>query len=179
MSTYGVSALIIPRLRAGQGPPFELRRTTFKQYHCASTQSGEPSVLATSITVIFSRPSWKSELLSLVKGSTGFYESAEQREKAIYEELDKGRTILNEKLGANTVRHICFPWGIAGKVALKALRKTGYETAFSDRLLGVRAVRAGDNPFRLMRLENRFIFCLPGVRRRTFFWLSRSGLNTA
>ena len=57
---------------------------------------------------------------------------------------------------------MCFPWAIAGSVALRAAAETGYETAFADRLFGTRAVRAGDPPYRLMRLKHEYILCLAG-----------------
>jgi hypothetical protein len=118
----------------------------------------------------FLRPKWRKELLSLITKPAGHFETTSEREKAIYEELYKARTILNERLGANTVRHVCFPWGVAGKVALRAAKKIGYDTAFSDRLFGRRAVKAGDHPYKLMRLPNRYIFSLPGRGRRTVFF---------
>jgi hypothetical protein len=116
----------------------------------------------------FTRPNWRSELRSLARAYTGLYESAEHRVKAIYEELDRGRAVLNARLGTNTVRHICLPWGIAGEVARRAVAQVGYETAFADRWFGRRSVRGGDNPYSLMRLPNRYIFCLPGRGRRIF-----------
>jgi hypothetical protein len=116
----------------------------------------------------FSRLNWRNELRSLVNVSTGAYESAECREKAIYEELQRGRAVLNERLGTDTVRHMCFPWGIAGQLARRAARHVGYETAFGDRWFGMRSVRRGENPYSLMRLPNRYIFSLPGRGRRIF-----------
>jgi hypothetical protein len=114
----------------------------------------------------FTRPGWEQELRELAGKPAGSFETTRQREKAILEELDGSRAVLSSRLGVNTVRHICFPWGIAGTTALRVLAKTGYDTAFSDRLFGMRAVRAGDDPHRLMRLRNEFIFSLPGQGRR-------------
>jgi hypothetical protein len=47
----------------------------------------------------------------------------------------------------------------------KRLQELG--AAFGDRLFGLRAVKAGGNPYRLMRLKHEFIFCLPGSARRS------------
>jgi peptidoglycan/xylan/chitin deacetylase (PgdA/CDA1 family) len=116
----------------------------------------------------FSHPGWRKELKRLVQCGRGDYESPEQQRAALLEELAQSRDILNERLGTNSVRHICFPWTIAGNETVELMRKVGYETAFSNRLFGLRAVKAGDPPYRLMRLNNKFIFHLPGRDRRIF-----------
>lgn len=113
----------------------------------------------------FSRPGWRTELQLLAGPPGGRIESREERSGAIREELGRSREVLESRLRCR-IRHLCFPWGVAGEVALRAARETGYRTAFADRWLGRRAVRPGDEPFRLMRLPNRYIFALPGEGRR-------------
>jgi hypothetical protein len=113
----------------------------------------------------FERSGWETELLAIVSESDGGrFETENERRAAIYEDLERARAVLNERLRTNTVRHLCFPWEIAGATALGAARALGFRTAFSSRLLGLRAVRAGDDPWRLMRLNGRFIPRLPGRR---------------
>jgi hypothetical protein len=113
----------------------------------------------------FGRPTWRAELQTVAARGRGSYESEEERRRAIRDELDCACSVLNARLKTNTVQHLCFPWGIAGSIAVEAARAVGYETAFSDRLFGLRAVRAGDDPYRLMRLNGRFITWLPRTRR--------------
>jgi hypothetical protein len=66
------------------------------------------------------------------------------------------------------VKHAALPWGIGGKVTRQALVATGHETAFSERPLRRRAVRAGDDRHQLMRLNGKFLTCLPGKGRSWF-----------
>jgi hypothetical protein len=61
------------------------------------------------------------------------------------------------------------PWGIGGKNARDAFRAVGCDLVFADRLFGRRRVAAGDDSHALMRLHERFIFCLPGRGRQWFF----------
>src|SRR5262249_54016057 len=112
------------------------------------------------------------ELRRLVPAMPGRYESPADRAREIHDELDRSRSILNAGLRTSTVRHVCMPWEISGTVAQDALRRTGYETAFADRPFGSRAVRAGGDPYYLMRLHNRHLFCLPGRGRKAFFPVS-------
>jgi hypothetical protein len=113
----------------------------------------------------FTRPTWHAELQAIAARGRGRFESDQVRRREIHEDLDRGRSVLNARLRTNTVRHLCFPWGIGGSIAAEAARAVGYEIAFSDRLFGLRAVRAGDDPYRLMRLNGKFITWLPRSRR--------------
>lgn len=115
----------------------------------------------------FARRGWQTELLAIVNANDkGVFETENERRDAIYEDLDRAVAVLRDKLRTRTIRHLCFPWEIAGAIAYGAARALGFRTAFSSRLLGLRAVRAGDDPWRLMRLNGRFIPCLPRRRRR-------------
>ncbi|HVC20509.1 MAG TPA: polysaccharide deacetylase family protein [Vicinamibacterales bacterium] len=116
----------------------------------------------------FERPGWKRELARLVSGQTrGRHETPEQRERAILDELDRCRAVLTERLGSAGIRHICLPWGVAGDVTRQALRATGYRTAFSNQMKGSWAVRAGDDPYRLKRLNSKYLFRLPRRSRNS------------
>jgi peptidoglycan/xylan/chitin deacetylase (PgdA/CDA1 family) len=116
----------------------------------------------------FARERWPKELRAVHGEGRGRFESDEERERAVAEELDRARAELDARLGSGTVRHCCAPWGIGGTLARRAARRVGYETLFADHLFGRRAVRAGDDPYALMRLHERFIHCLPGRGRRYF-----------
>ncbi len=121
----------------------------------------------------FRRAGWELKLRELAAATPGRRETPARRDAAIREDLVTARETLNAKLNTNTVRHMCFPWAVAGASAVKIAAEAGYETAFSDRLFGKRAVRAGDPPHRLMRLKHPYIACLPGRGRRTFFTIRK------
>lgn len=115
----------------------------------------------------FSRPDWEATLRKLAGSFPGRQETPAQRDAAIFVDLLAARQQLNARLKTDTIRHMCFPWAIASKPAEQAAEKAGYVTAFGDRLWGRRAVRAGDPPYRLMRLKHQHIYRLPGKGRRT------------
>lgn len=95
----------------------------------------------------------------------GWWETGEEQTRAIEHELVASRDALEQRLGA-TVRHICLPWGVSGSVTRMALERTGFLTAFANRLSGRFAVSAGDDPYFLKRLSSRYVFALPGRGRR-------------
>jgi hypothetical protein len=115
----------------------------------------------------FSRPDWRAELTQLVRRDAAAEpERHEEQIHAIEEELDRSRSILNERLATRTVNHICLPWGVSGTRTAEALARLGYRSAFANRLRGVHGVRPGDDPYWLKRLPNKYILRLPGRGRR-------------
>jgi len=124
--------------------------------------------------VFFTRPSWRSELDAIAGDVKTQPESPEARQKAIEEELDRGRAVLNARLKIKTVNHVCLPWGVSSDDTAAALKRLGFASAFANRLRGVHAVRRGDDRYWLKRLPNKYIFRLPGRGRR--LWSATSAL---
>lgn len=126
----------------------------------------------------FERPAWRAELDAIARSDSQdvrvggprrpSVESVDAQRGAIEEELDRGRSALNDQLRTRTVNHVCLPWGVSGAETVAALGRLGFQTAFANRLRGVHAVRRGDDPYWLKRLPNRHIFRLPGRGRRMF-----------
>jgi hypothetical protein len=116
----------------------------------------------------FDRPAWRAELEPLAAGN-GRFETDDEQETAIRDEMAEGRAMLNARLGATGVRHLALPWGIAGDVTRRLLQDSGHVTAFAERPLRRRGVRAGDDRYGLMRLNSKFLMCLPGRGRQWFF----------
>jgi hypothetical protein len=115
----------------------------------------------------FARPAWRNELERLAQGN-GRFETDNEQKAAIADEIQQGRTLLNDGLGTTTVQHVALPWGIAGDVTRHALRDSAFRTAFAEQPLRRRGVRAGDDRYGLMRLNGKFLTCLPGRGRQWF-----------
>jgi len=116
----------------------------------------------------FERPRWRADLEAIAAGARGSFESDEARARAVREELAEARAILNSELRTTEVKHVAMPWGIGGALARAEAEATGHATAFAERPLRRRAIRAGDDRYQLMRLSGRFLTCLPGRRRQWF-----------
>ena len=117
----------------------------------------------------FDRPDWRAELRRVAGKPRGTSGDASARDKTIEDELGGAREDLEARLPGHRVDHICLPWGVAGHAARRLLERCGYRTAFANRFRGRFAVGAGDEPFALKRLSNRYIFALPGRGRRYVF----------
>jgi hypothetical protein len=119
--------------------------------------------------LFFDRPGWQAELHRVAGEAHGTSADARERDAAIEAELTGAREILEARLPGHRVDHICLPWGVAGRAARGLLERSGYRTAFANRFRGRFAVAAGDEPYALKRLSNRYIFALPGRGRRYVF----------
>jgi hypothetical protein len=117
----------------------------------------------------FERPEWRGELRRVAGDPRGASQDATLRDRAIEDELRGAREDLEGRLPGRTVDHICLPWGVAGRATRAALARCGYRTAFANRFRGRFAVAAGDDPYALKRLSNRYIYALPGRGRRYVF----------
>ena len=118
----------------------------------------------------FSRRDWRNRLHAIVRAEpTAAFESEQVQSRAIEEELARSRSILNDRLKTDSVAHICLPWGISGSRTEALLKRTGYRSAFANRLRGQHAVHAGDDPYWLKRLPNHYITRLPGRGRQYWF----------
>jgi len=117
----------------------------------------------------FARPGWRAELEPIARSGRGQFEDDATRAAVIREELAEGRAMLNDRLRTTTVRHVALPWGIAGDITRQAVADTGHVTAFAERPLRSRLVRAGDDRYGLMRLNSKFLTCLPGRGGRQWF----------
>ena len=152
--------LYLRRSRMSDARRFLPDYATAERCRRAVAQGGGPA--------FFERPGWRTELERLAQGK-GRFETDAEREAAIEAEISEGRTLLNDGLGTTTVRHVALPWGIAGDVTRRALKDSAYLTAFAERPLRRRGVRAGDDRYGLMRLNGKFLTCLPGRGRQWFF----------
>jgi hypothetical protein len=118
----------------------------------------------------FARPDWRNRLNGVVTSADEpAFESEADQVRAIEDELAQSRSILNARLKTQSVSHICLPWGISGTRTEAMLKRTGYQTAFANRLPGQHAVHAGDDPYWLKRLPNHYITRLPGRGRQYWF----------
>lgn len=118
----------------------------------------------------FSRPGWRATLDAIAAAAPPApAESLDDQAKSIELELAVSRAMLNHRLKTQTVAHICLPWGISGAQTEAALKRTGYKSAFANRLRGQHAVHAGDDPYWLKRLPNHYITRLPGRGRQYWF----------
>lgn len=130
-------------------------------------------VLAGGGAEFFTQPDWAARLRRAMRKLKGRTETPAERDAAIREDLSAALETLNARLRTQAVRHLCFPWTIAGAAAEAIAAEVGYVSAYADTLGALHAPQRGGNPYRLMRLKNKFIFNLPGKMRRSMWNMIR------
>lgn len=117
----------------------------------------------------FTGPGWRSALTTVFRAAAAGpprWESPSEQRDAMLGGLLEARSVLEGKLG-RPVRHLCYPWGIAGRLARDLSREAGYLGTFGAEAAGRNSNRAGDSPFGIPRLKDDYLFRLPGEGRRS------------
>lgn len=123
----------------------------------------------------FKRKNWMRELMQIAGPEKGRFETEDERKAEIRMEFTECREILEFRL-KKSIRHICMPWAVCGRLAESIARETGYETVVADTLFGKRFVHSKTDPYRIMRLKHQFIYLLPGNGRKTLNQIYRKKL---
>ena len=125
----------------------------------------------------FDNRGWKSAMREIVNGyrqkhrSSGRYETPQERDVAITEELTRSRQIIEEQLPGKQVTQLCYPWYAANEHAVNASRKAGYQVNLFGLRKGRYTNRPGQDPFGVVRNEDIFLQRLPGKYRDSIFQL--------
>ena len=170
ISEHGPPAVLEPD---ALGAPLYVRRSRMSDGRRVLVNPEVVSVARTHVAqrggaAYYGRPDWQVDLQRVLPQRQGEFETEGAQRAAIEEELDRCRSVLNATLGTSSGRHIALPWGIAGAVAKAALRRSGYETAYLEEMFVGQGVRPGGDPYRIMRLNGKYLQCLPGRGRRFF-----------
>jgi hypothetical protein len=75
--------------------------------------------------------------------------------------------------------HVCLPWGVSGEITRRALERTGFLSAFANRMSGRFAVGAGDDPYFLKRLNERHLLRLSRPRPAFVFAVGMSAASSS
>lgn len=121
----------------------------------------------------FLRKNWRKQLQRVQRRATqrfgpGEYETIAETEAALVDDLSACKSAIEAHLPGKKVKHFCFPWFIGSRQAVRAAQAVGFQALYWGILRDRRTNRPGDDPLHIMRLEDRFIFTLPGTGRKTF-----------
>ena len=95
------------------------------------------------------------------------YETIDERDRAIFQELRESKDIIEYKLPGKTVDQLCFPWYRAEKFAVNASKKAGFILNYFGQILRRPTNRPGDDLFSVVRVEDIFLKRLPGKGRES------------
>jgi len=131
----------------------------------------------------FQKKNWRKRLETFFQSTARHLllkermETPEEQKQAMFYELHQSKILIEQRLG-KTVSHLCYPWFIGSSVAVEQSKKAGYRTNFWGWIPGIRDNKAGQNPYQIVRLEDRFLFRLPGEGRKKLSELLLQKINT-
>jgi hypothetical protein len=92
------------------------------------------------------------------------FESVNDRDTAIRDELRAAKEMIESKLPGKTVKHLCFPWYRGAKFAVKCASDTGHVMTYYDSKPGF-IVNVPGTSDKITRVEETFLRRLPGDGR--------------
>jgi peptidoglycan/xylan/chitin deacetylase (PgdA/CDA1 family) len=122
----------------------------------------------------FNKPNWRVQLKNYWEDSRSKYEetkkfqTVEERQNDIRKDLAESKKEIERKLDKD-VKHLCYPWYKGNLYSVHISKEAGYESNYWG-LIKNRAINIiGDNPFFVRRINEQFIFSLPGEGRKPLY----------
>lgn len=120
----------------------------------------------------FAHKNWRRQLYQVYRQAlqnniNGEYETSAQQEKAIFEDLLKAKKLIEDHLPGKTVDQLCYPWFMGSRLAVKESRRAGYRVNYWGVISGRKTNRRGDDLLHVPRIEEQYIFRLPGNGRKS------------
>ena len=117
----------------------------------------------------FQNSNWRNELhthfLELEKKfGEGTFQSYEQRIAEIKKDLTDSRKAIEERLNKQ-VTHLCLPWYFGNELTVQLSKECGYVCIYWGIKNGKSTNSIGDDPYYIKRINDYYIFSLPGKNR--------------
>ena len=122
----------------------------------------------------FKKKFWKRELKKVWKdallkcGKNGSFQNPNDRYKDIEKELSKSKNEIETRLNKN-VYHLSNPWYKGSDLSVQISEKLGYKSNFWGMVQGRAINMVGEDPFYIKRIDENYIFSLPGKNRKSLF----------
>lgn len=122
----------------------------------------------------FTRGDWRDILERLARkllkaSAKPVVETQADQIAAIRHEVVESKRVIEAMLPGKIVRHMCYPWHVAGRIARRESMEAGYETNFLGRTGGKYYNPIPNDPYNIARLGGDFFFRLPGKGRVSLF----------
>lgn len=118
----------------------------------------------------FERPDWRGQLRDIVRRygpgpNDAVSETGAEHSAAVWLEMLNSKRLIEEHLPGKEVRHICYPWHVAGETALRIAAEVGYRAGYLGKVDGGYNSRGTLDPLRTPRIGADYFFRLPGNGR--------------
>lgn len=121
--------------------------------------------------MFFGRKDWRRMLRCIVEeyrihnSISEKYETVGERDRAIMYELAESKKVIEEHLPGKKVCHLSYPWGVGSPLSMKLSQDAGYCTNFWGKIDNRLTNKVGQDPFKIARIGEDFVFLLCGAGR--------------
>ncbi len=115
---------------------------------------------------------WRKELTEVYQETVrqgqvkGVFVSRQQRVEELVQDLTVSKQKIEQRLD-NRVDQICLPWYQGDTIAVAAAKQAGYRVCYWGILNNTTVNRVGDDPFYIRRINDEYVFSLPGTGRKS------------
>jgi hypothetical protein len=119
----------------------------------------------------FNNSDWRKRLLSVYHAQrkkfkkTGM-EAPSDQHQAILEDLAFSKRMIEERLPGQRVEQLCYPWFMGSPLVVRLAKETGYAVNYWGIVPNRPTNRRGQSLFYVPRVEDHYLFRLPGEGRR-------------
>ncbi len=131
----------------------------------------------------FTSPDWRRNLLAVYREHQKKYNrtSREQpcdQHQAILEDLALSKSMIEERLPGKKVDQFCYPWFMGCPLVVRLSKEAGYAVNHWGIVAGRPTNRRGQSLFYVPRVEEHYLFRLPGEGRRSLREVLRTKLKS-
>jgi hypothetical protein len=134
----------------------------------------------------FGRKDWRRQLAAVfqqarqsrrgAKGASEF-ETRDEQEQTILQDLLQARRIIEERLPGKTVDQLCYPWFVGSRLSVEQSRRAGYRVSYWGIVPERKTNSPGHDLFYVPRIEEHYIFRLPGEGRKRLREILQTKIN--
>lgn len=116
----------------------------------------------------FTRADWRQSLTAVYQKNRrqDEFETHEAQTQMIGQDLLQARKMIEDRLSGKKVDQLCYPWFMGSALAVEQSRRAGYRVNYWGIVPERASNRAGDDLFHAPRIEDHYIYRLPGEGRK-------------
>ena len=120
----------------------------------------------------FNRDDWRKSLIAVYREALSNrrkneFETREAQAQTIWQDLHLAKQMIETRLPGKKVDQLCYPWFMGSNLAVEQSRRAGYRVNYWGFVPQHKTNLAGQNLFYVPRIEDHYIYRLPGEGRKS------------
>ena len=130
----------------------------------------------------FNHPEWRKSLTAVYREALSTrrareFESRAMQAQTIWQDLYLAKQMIEARLPGKQVDQLCYPWFMGSEIAVEQSRRAGYRVNYWGLVPQYKTTQAGQNLFYVPRIEDHYLYRLPGAGRKSLKEILRTKLQ--